>query len=62
MTAGQFLLDSAKWLEYNVMNAKLNTWARFTGTIKKKEPPAAQGLGRADIHCSTLAYLFFLLS
>lgn len=39
----QFLPDSAKQLEYNVMKAELNTWARFKGITKESDLPAMQG-------------------
>lgn len=64
----RFLPDSAKQLEYNVMKAELNTWARFKGITKESDLPAIQGfllgvkecLDHGDVHTSTLAYSFFL--
>lgn len=41
MAAIQIILDGAKSPEYNVMNTKLNIWARFRETIKQNRPPAA---------------------
>ena len=69
MVAIQFTRDSAKPLEYNVMNAKLNTWARFRETRRMSFPQHAafcgereECLGYGEVHSSTLAYLFFLLN
>ena len=64
----QFIPVIATLLEYNVINAKLNTWARFRGTIKKNEAPAAWVFCRGDEECSchrevhfrTIAYSFLL--
>lgn len=41
MAAIQIILDGAKSPEYNVMNTKLNIWARFRETIKQNRPSAA---------------------
>lgn len=65
----QFTPDSAKPLEYNVINAKLNTWARFRETRRMSFLQHAafyrgreECLGYGEVHSSTLAYLFFLLN